>query len=285
MATKLQYTSEVFTPDTAYEALQHNELNRPISRKLIEKYARMMKSGLWHECPQPIVFNGKGGLIDGQHRLSAVVLAKVPIEFIVCRGATREHRKVLDAGRKRTPADVLRMEYQMSYASTVAACATWVQRLQTGVDHSMTSEEVVALVSSPKFKRGFEWIQKCEKTKRLTGAFYLGPLVWLTQRYRAEVIEFHRGVSTGSMLMPESPELKLRDAILTREVDTSYGIALKTVTAFAAFVDGEDTPKLYARKEAYERFRDEFKIPAKASQWMKTKALVKRRRKPDAFSR
>lgn len=267
------------TPAKAKAWLSKNHANRTLSKPTFQRYARTMAAKRWGESPHPIVFNGDGSLIDGQHRLAAVVLSGVTIPMWVCRGATADMRQFIDHGRKRSTSDVLHMEHGIQYATTIAASARWVNLLSTGLTEPLAPHEVLHFFEHPKFRKGFDWLQQCPRHVGFTGAFFLGPLVWLSQGYYRDVVEFQRQVDTGAMLKADSPALKLRDAITTRESDTQYAIALKTLNAFADFIDGTPCEKLYARKEPYERFRKKFGYPETASAWLKKASLTVRRKR------
>jgi len=46
---------------------------RKTSRQILNKYAEDMKNGRWQITPDPIVFNSKGNLMKGVHRLTALI--------------------------------------------------------------------------------------------------------------------------------------------------------------------------------------------------------------------
>jgi len=103
-------TREVVTPEIAMEWLKTNAGNRNQNRHEIDKFAHEMATGKWNEGnPQPIVFNDKGELRDGQHRLLAVIKAKTPIRFVVVRGMPDDARITLDSGRSRSDSDSLKI--------------------------------------------------------------------------------------------------------------------------------------------------------------------------------
>ena len=63
-----------------------------------------MKNGLW-QIADAIKFDLNGMLCDGQHRLSAVILAKISIDFLVIVGFSPDAAVVIDKGRNRTFVD------------------------------------------------------------------------------------------------------------------------------------------------------------------------------------
>lgn len=63
-----------------------NENNRKISEGVVDKYARDMENGDWCLTHQGIAIDVNGQLLDGQHRLAAVVKAKKNILMMVTVG-------------------------------------------------------------------------------------------------------------------------------------------------------------------------------------------------------
>jgi len=83
----------------------HNDQNpRNINQRVVRQYAEDMRSGLWQTTHQGIGVSGDslgspGVLIDGQHRLSAIVQANIPMRMVVTFGAPAARR--IDFGVKR----------------------------------------------------------------------------------------------------------------------------------------------------------------------------------------
>lgn len=95
------------TPALAKQLLATNtKENRPIKTRAVHRYATIMAAGDWM-VSQPILIDRSGRLIDGQHRLNAVVEARVNVPMLVIRGLDPEAFKVLDTGVKRSAGDVL----------------------------------------------------------------------------------------------------------------------------------------------------------------------------------
>lgn len=104
-------TTEVvtITPGMAEAWLETNTANRRPSRALIERYAREMTDGRWRFTGDPIRFDVNNALIDGQHRLLAIVKSGVSLTCPVIYGLPTEARDVIDTGKSRTNQDVLAM--------------------------------------------------------------------------------------------------------------------------------------------------------------------------------
>ena len=98
---------ELITPDMARTYLERNARNRPVTKNTVETYAQAMRQGKWRRTHQGIAFGADGNLYDGQHRLSAIVMANVPVNLLVTRGLPPEAREEIDTGRRRTANDNL----------------------------------------------------------------------------------------------------------------------------------------------------------------------------------
>lgn len=91
------------TPALAAELLKGD--NRPVRQVTVKKYAEDMKNGNWSLTHQGIAIDHEGSLIDGQHRLLAVIMSGVSVYMMVAYGASKESFSVLDAGISRTCSD------------------------------------------------------------------------------------------------------------------------------------------------------------------------------------
>lgn len=99
--------SELITPEVAKDMLTHNLVNRTVKRSAVETYARDMKRGVFKESPQGISFDTEGTLIDGQHRLLAVIASGVPVTMYVTRDCAKDSADYIDRGVTRSVKDVV----------------------------------------------------------------------------------------------------------------------------------------------------------------------------------
>lgn len=83
-----------------------NAHNRPISLSTVERYTQEIKAGRWKNNGQSIVFGKSGNLLNGQHRLKAIVAANKSIESLVVWGVEDNTFDTIDDGNKRSLADV-----------------------------------------------------------------------------------------------------------------------------------------------------------------------------------
>lgn len=84
-------------PELAERWLARNPNNRNLRRAVVDSYARDMSTGNWVLNGETIKLDVAGRLVDGQHRLSAVVAAEVTVPMIVVRGVDPGVMDTVDA--------------------------------------------------------------------------------------------------------------------------------------------------------------------------------------------
>ncbi len=78
----MQRTEKVMiTPAFAAELLNKNTENRPMSRHKVAKWVDQMETGKWKLTHQGVAISDAGVLLDGQHRLQAIVEYGKPVEM------------------------------------------------------------------------------------------------------------------------------------------------------------------------------------------------------------
>jgi hypothetical protein len=94
------------TPDMAKRLLAHNKVNRNLRAHKVNQYARDMASGNWSLSNDAICVAPDGRLLNGQHRLHAVVKSGVTVTFLVIRNMPADSMSTMDSGVARTAGDV-----------------------------------------------------------------------------------------------------------------------------------------------------------------------------------
>jgi len=93
------------TPSMAARWLEGNTHNRPVNNGHVERLASEMKAGRWRLTHQGVAFSPGGRLLDGQHRLWAIVMADVPVKTRVFFNEPAENIEYYDGGLIRNNAD------------------------------------------------------------------------------------------------------------------------------------------------------------------------------------
>lgn len=123
-------------PATAARWLQNNVSNRTLAKSRVNALARDMAAGNWRLTGEAIKFAPDGTLLDGQHRLSAIVKSGVAITMLVIRNIPTDAQPVMDTGRARTASDALQIA-GTKYASIVAAAARLAIKVERGDMHNL----------------------------------------------------------------------------------------------------------------------------------------------------
>lgn len=106
----MDFLIETITPAKAQVYLDTSNGNRPLSKPVIRSYADSIRQGKWMLNGVPIIFDENGHLIDGHHRLSAIIQAGIPMQTLVCRGVKPEAFTTIDQGRGKNLGQLLAMQ-------------------------------------------------------------------------------------------------------------------------------------------------------------------------------
>ena len=115
----------ILTPDIAKGWLRHNTLNRKFSRNGARSLSTEMARGYWRENGESIVFDREGILIDGQHRLQAVLNSGHKYLAPVVTGVSAVVRPTVDTGKKRSGAANLQMAGEKNSTILASALLLW----------------------------------------------------------------------------------------------------------------------------------------------------------------
>lgn len=101
---------QVITPLLAQKMLDRSDFkNRTLKPSVVRRYAADMLLGRWKENGESIVVDEFGSVIDGQHRLRALISSEKSLGFIVVQGVSRNAFDTLDIGKNRSAADTLQV--------------------------------------------------------------------------------------------------------------------------------------------------------------------------------
>lgn len=142
-ATRRNYEPEIYvesiTPKIAAEMLSRNTHNRKMRQRHVDAMARDMQNGGWKMTGESIKIAKDGTVLDGQHRLQAIVESGVTIKTAIIYNLDIEDQTVMDAGRNRTFADILKIRGE-DYATDKAALCRRIIMWEQGNLRSNTVE-------------------------------------------------------------------------------------------------------------------------------------------------
>jgi hypothetical protein len=133
MSNKPRSEIRIVTPEWAQQILtRHDEAiaagkfrQRPLNPNTVRQYAVDMKAGNWALTGQGISFDTEGNLLDGQHRVAAVIAAGISVQMLVMWDLEQENDGVktinlFDIGKKRNVSQQLKIN-GMSYYSEISS--------------------------------------------------------------------------------------------------------------------------------------------------------------------
>jgi len=149
---------ELITTEMAKDYLSRNFNNRPLIEKTVSYYADQMKQNLWALTGQGISFDESNKLIDGQHRLAAIIKANKPINILVIRGVQSLNFEFYDLQKTRSSADVLSIS-GIDFAGMNAAIISRFHYLKKGLKQNNRSQ-LKELKITPHYIKEFYYSNK-----------------------------------------------------------------------------------------------------------------------------
>jgi hypothetical protein len=210
------------TPEIAAQWLKANRLNRPVRRSVWEAYSQQMTEGKWRVNGQAIIIAENEDILDGQHRLLAVIDAGISIKTLVVYGISPEAFATIDTGAVRTGADALFLHFNQQPVMTVKAAATaaqWCSRIERGTvlaKRRMSNADIIDYVCAHQSL--FQWAETLSSFPKDSRPMSLGigcALYELFARKNLELAnQFMAAVYTGENLTRKDVEFILRQALL-----------------------------------------------------------------------
>lgn len=166
--------------------LEHNKLNRPLRQRHVERIAAQIIGGHWKFNGDTIKLASSGDVLDGQHRLWAVIEAKLPIETIVVRDIEADAFSTIDTLRApRSGADVLALAGLSRYRGIASMALTWLIRYQRGTIERFRDPEnrvenadiEVAFAENPQIIRA---VERCAKFRGIVNTSTLSFVYYIT---------------------------------------------------------------------------------------------------------
>lgn len=135
------------TPELAQKYLDTQVLNRPVSYHWVAALADTIDRGLWTMDGNSIKMDENGHLIDGQHRLRAVIRSGKTVPMEVKSGFPHESIYVIDAFTKtRTAADVLALDGIKNSSRISAAIRVFLEEMENVVSKGKIAPNYIKMV-------------------------------------------------------------------------------------------------------------------------------------------
>lgn len=283
---------EKITPEIATEILERSAdvKNRKVSDSHVEWLAAQMKAGKWSLNGEPIIIDDEGQLVDGQHRLWAVISSGTAIETMVTRGVDRKGFATIDTGSARTLGNVLGISGENDQ-NALAAAVAWVHKHSigkmflhnkaAGVTHAIG----LALVRKhPEIRDSVEFASK-NRTHPILKRVSRSCLIFLHHRFSAhskeKATEFFECLSDQRFDTAGTATRAMRDWLLRRKSGGGNTATLELlaifVKAWTAFLSGRAVgARSYQWRRSGEYPEDFPKFPGEKESAGKAMKIVRR---------
>jgi hypothetical protein len=162
------------TPETAALWLERNVHNRRLRQPKVDEMSRDMAAHRWGFAADPIRFDWNGNLIDGQHRLHAVIKSGTSQPMVLATGLDPQVMHVIDTGAKRSSGDAFALDGDrdaVHLAAAVRLAKGYVEgTLRTNSVHSpaaSTPELVAFRDANPELRQAVALARSWSSLQRL----------------------------------------------------------------------------------------------------------------------
>lgn len=222
---------ELITPLLAEQYFETNQNNRKLNKRLVAEYAQQIKSGEWLQNGESIKFSEEGKLLDGQHRLQAIILSETPCEVLVIRGLKPESFKTIDTGKRRNRSDVLYMAGYQNVNALAGALRivgifeeTRNRNIYPGIfkGRRMTNTRILELASTKKGMQTavdslygeYSYVNRLLGPSASAALFYV-----LSKKDKKLAKEFFSALATGINLSEDSVMRSCRERLIKNLTD------------------------------------------------------------------
>ncbi len=207
------------TPKIAEQLLEKNTLNRPLHDYAVHKYVRMIKNGEWKPNGQTVSIAPDGTLLDGQHRLWAIIEADTPVKLLIANNVPKESFPTIDQGVGRTACDVFTIE-KIPNPKTVSSALNRIYRYLFGESRTtyggLSVEELVDLyMRHQDIQKSVEFgVLKTNGLNLLPVAYGVGFHYLMAQVNRAKADQFFTALKDGEFGIGMATIKNLRERLL-----------------------------------------------------------------------
>ena len=262
------YQTVMVDPQKAKQWLLKNTKNRKLQQRHVERLAQEMLNGKWVLNGQTISFSNDGALLDGQHRLYAVIKSGVTVPMSVAFGVDNPNAfKTYDINVLKRGVDQIALMMGIENATHASAIARRLLHWDNAEDKttfSLTTEtyqrlpgdEVLEYLQSHnneiqtmlKDMRPSLPYRKCS-----AGSAFIAALIICNRTDEVATLLFNEGLKTGAGYQANSPIHLLRERLIDppskRGVKWEVEVMALTIKAWNKFLSGKTIKFLRWRQE------------------------------------
>lgn len=252
---------ETITPAMATKMLEHNSMNRNLIQERVARYAQLIRNSEWLANGESIIIASDGNVLDGQHRLWAIIEADMSIEIMVVRGVNPDTYATIDTGAQRSAAHAITIAYKRKglevpaiHVAMMASACRLVMRYKASQRKEVLGNIHNAVIMN--FLDANPGITECVKSGMdvnikfkaipISAVAALKFLVLDADASEAEALEeFLARLADGVNLEANSPILRLRNQLVVASgkkisySKDSFEILAMGIRAYSAYRNGK----------------------------------------------
>ena len=241
------YEKVLVTPALASEWLKKNNKNRPLAAEKVLKFARIIDKGEWKLTHQGVAIDEDGIILDGQHRLAAVVKSGKSVYMQVSINAARNTFDCIDQSPKRTTAQVFASLKIPSASSKAAMVRVAILLGENGLVIQGQPSGTESVTYYQKHQAAVDFVH--DNALPNTPMAVYGAILWAYLTYPVQVRDFCLRFKSGANLSVGSPVLALRTWLSTRKKGGGASMqgseAARALFAINYFIEGKKVKRLY----------------------------------------
>ena len=216
-----QIEALTITPAMESQWLKSNTHNRPARKAHVARLANEMVKGNWQLNGETIKFDTWGRLIDGQHRLMAIIEASQPLTMHVCTGlaADSDVFATIDVGLNRSAGSVLAM-HGIKYATEIAAGIAFMKQTfgnSTSTQKASNAETLQTYLANPEKWQKIAAIASTNEIREIVRKPVFSVWLWdALDVSEPQALHFVEMFRTGANLEINHPVLTLRRSLTAK---------------------------------------------------------------------
>lgn len=236
----------IITPSVAQDFLARNTTNRPLRQGLVSTYAADMLKGNWQHNGETIKTSVTGNLLDGQHRLHAIIKANIPVKMLVVTSLPEDSFRTIDTGMRRTAGQILGLSGKHN-AAIQASIGRWLVFLESkGTANicrtAVTTQQIFDTLERHPLAAHFASRHSEKGIRSLLASATGAVMVLAAEKYGQDVVDsFLDQFSLGESLKKGDPVYELRERMIQNasrvaKLTTAsiVAITIKAMRAYAA---------------------------------------------------
>lgn len=213
----MNVNEKIIGPSSAIKMLSNNPNNRKLNRTRVDKYAQEMRDGLWKTNGDTIRIGADGQLLDGQHRLQAIIDSGLHLPFLVVDNLPNDSMPTIDTGMPRKSSQVLEIRGEKNSVALVSVIRT-VYKLKSTEKLAkpfLSTQQIIDLIEKYTGIREAVSEVMAYKKDALSAVSILGAVYYEgKQKDQNLAARFLKMVATGVEIDEGSPIKLLRERLL-----------------------------------------------------------------------